>query len=507
MPEVLIRLEPLGENIHVAGGTPLREILFAYGVEFPCGGEARCKRCRVRVIEGHLDEAPSTGILTPRELAEGWRLSCRAVAQENATLEVGQWESSILSDESEIELDHGSCRTGVGVAIDLGTTTLVAQLVDLQTAAVLGVRTALNPQARHGADVMTRVQFALDPSGRDELCRLIRDELGRMVRELACGHRAPAVIHIVGNTVMHHLFCAIDVTPLAHAPFESPAMDAVEFTAQELNWPEAAGATIRFLPNLGGFVGSDILAGILATHIEHSEDLVALVDLGTNGEIVIGNRDGLICASTAVGPAFEGGRISCGMRAATGAISRVELEDGHLRCRVLGGGEARGICGSGLVDAVACGLEMGAVQPNGRIRQPIRLADDLQLTQQDIRQVQLAKGAIAGGLRILLRRAGAQADDVTALYLAGAFGNYIKVASARRIGLLEFPDDIIQPAGNTALLGARRTLFADDNYSGLRAKIEHVPLAADPDFQDEYVSAMAFPAGDNVRELLSPDTA
>jgi uncharacterized 2Fe-2S/4Fe-4S cluster protein (DUF4445 family) len=436
------------------------------------------------VIEGQLDESASTGILSPRELHQGWRLACRAVAHSNVTLEVGQWESSILSDESEFEFTP---RQGVGVAIDLGTTTLVAQLVDLQSGAVLGVRTALNPQARHGADVMTRVQFALEPGGRDVLCSLIRNELDRMVRELVHSSSSPLTCHVAGNTVMHHLFCGIDVTPLSHAPFEPVCIDAVTVQAGSFHF--------QFLPNLGGFVGSDILAGILATHMHHTEELVALVDLGTNGEIVLGHRDRLICASTAVGPAFEGGRISCGMRAATGAISAVDIDDGRMRCRVLGGGPARGICGSGLVDAVACGLAIGAVQPNGRIAQPIRLSDDLQLTQQDIRQVQLAKGAIAGGLRVLLRRMGASADDVTALYLAGAFGNYINVASARRIGLLEFDDDIIRPAGNTSLLGVRRTLFSDDDYTELRAKIEHVPLGADVDFQDEYVDAMGFPAG------------
>ncbi len=494
MADVLIRLEPLGETIPVPGGTPLRDILFAYGVEFPCGGESRCKRCRIRVIEGQLDPSAGAGILTPRELSEGWRLACRSVARTNLTLEVGQWESSILSDDSEVEFSAQlKPRPGLGIAIDLGTTTLVAQLIDLQTAAVLGVRTALNPQARRGADVMTRVQFALEPSGRAELCALIRQELGRMVRELVSGHATPSVIHIAGNTVMQHLFCGVDVTPLAHAPFEPVDMDAITFTGQSLNWPDAADATVRFLPNLGGFVGSDILAGILATGIWHSADVVALVDLGTNGEIVLGNRDRLTCASTAVGPAFEGGRISCGMRAATGAIAAVELDHDGLRCRVLGGGQARGICGSGLVDAVACGLGIGVIQPNGRISRPVRLTDDLQLTQQDIRQVQLAKGAIAGGLRVLLRRLGASADDVSAVYLAGAFGNYINVAAARRIGLLEFDDDIIRPAGNTSLLGVRRTLSADDDYRELRAKIEHVPLAADPDFQDEYVGAMAFP--------------
>jgi uncharacterized 2Fe-2S/4Fe-4S cluster protein (DUF4445 family) len=477
----LIRLEPLGETIAADAGTPLRDVLFSYGVEFPCGGESRCKRCRVRILEGSLADAQSASILPAKEVADGWRLACRASVAGNVTLEVGQWESSVLSDESAFPFTP---RAGFGIAIDLGTTTLVAQLVDLQTASVLGVRTGLNPQARCGADVMTRVQFALCASGRDELRALIRDELGRMVGELAAKHGAPSAVTIAGNTVMQHLFCGYDVTPLSHAPFDPVEMDAVNL----VEW----GTAVRFLPNLGGFVGSDTLAGIVATHMHESEDLVALVDLGTNGEIVLGNRERMMCTSTAVGPAFEGGRISCGMRAATGAIASVALDGERLRCRVLGGGQARGICGSGLVDAVACGLRSGVIRANGRIAQPIALCDGLELTQQDVRQVQLAKGAIAGGMRVLLRRFAATAGEVTALYLAGAFGNYINVASAQRIGLLEFDDDVIRPAGNTALLGAKRALFEDDT-PGLRARIRHVPLGADTDFQEEYVSAMAFP--------------
>jgi uncharacterized 2Fe-2S/4Fe-4S cluster protein (DUF4445 family) len=479
----LIRLEPLGEDLWADAGTPLRDVLFAYGIEFPCGGESRCKRCRVRVIQGDLADFQSERILAPREFAEGWRLACRAAVEGNVTLEVGQWEASVLSDESAFEFIP---KPGLGIAIDLGTTTLVAQLVDLETASVLGVRTALNPQARHGADVMTRVQFALTETGRDELRALIRSELSRMVAELSAGRDAPSVITIVGNTVMHHLFCGFDVAPLAHAPFDPVQMDAVQLA----EW----GTTVRFLPNLGGFVGSDILAGIIAMNMHRSDDLVALVDLGTNGEIVLGNRGRFMCTSTAVGPAFEGGRISCGMRAATGAISSVVLDGADLRCRVLGGAVARGICGSGLVDALACGLESGVIRGNGRISKPIQLVDGLSLTQQDVRQVQLAKAAIAGGMRVLLRRFGAEASQVAALYLAGAFGNYINVASAQRIGLLEFPDDIIRPAGNTALLGAKRSLFEDD-HAEFRRKIVHVPLGADPDFQEEYVGAMAFPTG------------
>jgi len=225
----------------------------------------------------------------------------------------------------------------------------------------------------------------------------------------------------------------------------------------------------------------------------------ALIDLGTNGEIVVGNRQRLLCASTAAGPAFEGARISKGMRAATGAISEVRLESGRLRCRVLGQGEARGICGSGLVDAVAAGLDLGSIRASGRLAagDSFPVTPSVCLTQQDIRQLQLAKGAIAAGLRLLLAQWGIAPDDLERAYVAGAFGNYINYGSARRIGLLKFPPDKVQPAGNTALLGAKLALFDARQYDGayplLLGKIKHVALNEDPSFQDAFVEEMTFP--------------
>jgi uncharacterized 2Fe-2S/4Fe-4S cluster protein (DUF4445 family) len=222
--------------------------------------------------------------------------------------------------------------------------------------------------------------------------------------------------------------------------------------------------------------------------------------LGTNGEIVIGSRERLLCASTAAGPAFEGGRIGIGMRAVTGAIFEVQAVDGEFACRVLGNSAPRGICGSGLVDGIAAALELGMVQPNGRLaggRRNLPLTAALALTQADVRELQLAKGAIAAGVRMLLDRWGASFSDLRVLYLAGAFGNYVNRASARRIGLLEIPPEKIKPSGNTALLGAKLALFLPENeldYKRLRARIEHVPLGSDPQFQDFFVDSMPFPA-------------
>jgi uncharacterized 2Fe-2S/4Fe-4S cluster protein (DUF4445 family) len=471
-----IRLEPLGRTVEVEPGTPLSDVLFAYGVEFPCGGRGRCRKCRVRVLDGEL--ASTADASEP----DGTWLSCRCRTAGDVTLEIAQWETAILADDSPFEFVP---REGYGVAVDLGTTTLVAQLLDLRTAHVLGVRTALNPQTQHGSDIMSRVEFALH-GGAQTLQNLIRGQIDELIRELA-PPEAPARVAIVGNTVMHHLYCGIGVEPLAGYPFETAADGLVDL-----------GAGRRFLPCLGGFVGSDILAGILATRMHRSDKLSVLLDLGTNGEIVVGNRSRLLCCSTAAGPAFEGGRISMGMRAATGAISEVTADGGAFHCHVLGGGAPRGVCGSGLVDAVAVALDLGLILPNGRLAHKAReipIAAPVAITQQDVRELQLAKGAMAAGVDILLERWGATRDDVDLVYLAGAFGNYLNRASARRIGLLAFEPERVEPAGNTALLGAKLALFEDGDFGDVRALVEHVPLGADPEFQERYVDAMAFEAG------------
>jgi len=498
---VRIELLPLGKKLAVQRGAPLQDVLFAQGVEFPCGGRGRCKGCRIKLLEGSLPvTSEDEQKLTRAELTAGWRLACRAQATGDLKIELAQWEAAILADESVFAFRP---QEGWGVAVDLGTTTIVAQLLDLRTGHVLAVQTALNSQAQHGADIMSRVEFAL-AGGLAELVRLIRQQIGGMITELlasAGGDGELKNVVIVGNTVMHHLFCGISVEPLSHYPFV-PANDGLQiFRANELGWNLSGNPTVRFLPCLGGFVGSDILAGILATKLHASELPVALLDLGTNGEIVVGNRQKMLCASTAAGPAFEGARISMGMRAATGAISEVHVQDGQLRCHVLGNVPPRGICGSGLVDAVASGLDLGLVLPAGKLsaNQEWTLEPPVSLTQWDIRELQLAKGAIAAGVRILVQHWGARMEDIVRVYLAGAFGNYIRRSSARRIGLVDFPPEKIQAAGNTALLGAKLALFSldehDGSYSDLRKKIRHISLNEDPGFHEIYVEQMQFPDG------------
>jgi len=467
-------------ELHPRAGQTLADQLFQAGVEFPCGGESACGGCKVRVVEGEVPvTAAMRDALSENEIRGGWRLACCASAAGRVVIEVEQWSLRVLADVARVPIEP---RSGRGAAIDLGTTTLVVQVVDLASGEVLRVETALNPQARYGADVMTRLQYDLGRPG--EMGRLIREALGRML-----GDEPLREVLVAGNTAMHHLFCGVDVAPLTHAPFRSPTLGSYRFESTDVGWPGPA----EFLPCLGGFVGSDLLCGIVATRLDEAEPAQprALFDIGTNGEVVVGSAQGIVCASTAAGPAFEGGRIGAGMRAGIGAIDSVHVRNGGLDCHVIGGGRARGLCGSGLVDAAACGLELGMICANGRLTRAdkrLPLADGIALSQSDIRELQLAKGAMAAGLRKL------SGGGVDKLYLAGAFGNYIREASARAIGLL--PADLpVEPVGNSALRGVRTLLLTPSTRQARLRKIaalaRHVELARDPDFQDLYAEAMA----------------
>ncbi|MCX6903408.1 MAG: 2Fe-2S iron-sulfur cluster-binding protein [Verrucomicrobia bacterium] len=255
---VRIELQPLGKTVTVEKGSPLWDVLFAQGVEFPCGGLGLCRGCRIKVLDGLL---PATTddmrLFSPAEIASGWRLACQAKAEGDLKLELAQWEAAILADHSSV-FDF-TAREGLGVAVDLGTTTVVAQLLDLQTGHVLGIRMALNEQAAHGADVMSRVDLALEDGGLIKLRNLVRGQIGRMIIELlgTTGDQVARLkdVIIVGNTVMHHLFCGLDLTPLSHSPFE-PEDDGLQvFKAADLGWTLLALTRVSFLPCLLTWAG------------------------------------------------------------------------------------------------------------------------------------------------------------------------------------------------------------------------------------------------------------
>ena len=279
-------------------------------------------------------------------------------------------------------------------------------------------------------------------------------------------------------------------------PFETTNNNSVEYLPKDLNWNLQADAKIIFTRPIASFIGSDIYAGIIASGMDKTENLTALIDLGTNGEIVVGDRDKMVCASTAAGPAFEGANIKMGMSAMTGAISSVSLYDENVDYHVIGNQEAMGICGSGLIDAIAVFLQNGKLDAGGAIvneDKQLVIGDRVYLTQQDVREFQLAKGALAAGLQILVDKLGKSLDDITRVFIAGGFGNFINLKNVTQLGMLEVAEYKIQKLGNSSLIGAKMLLFTEDYlFENVLSKIEHISLDADASFQDIFVEKMFF---------------
>ena len=487
-----IRLLPLEKAIQVNDQTPLIDVLHEFGIEFPCGGKGTCGKCKVRLLQGeistteiHREKIAHLGLETD------WRLACFSKCTSNITLEIEQFKHIILADESTFEFTP---QEGFGVAVDLGTTTLVAQLIDLSSAKVLAVETMLNPQQKFGADLISRIQGCLDGHSA-EMTKIIRSSIGTMIELML--NKQPVEIQkvvIVGNTVMQLIFSNCDVSPLSMYPFHTDNLGMKTFNPEELELNFQVNGNIQFYPSIGSFVGSDILAGIAATGIHQKENYTALIDLGTNGEIVIGNKHQIVCASTAAGPAFEGANISMGMRAVTGAISSINLIDGKLETIVIGNTTAKGLCGSALIDAVAILRKLDLIGMFGEINsgeQQIQLHEKVSLSQRDINEFQLAKAAISAGLSILAKNISIDIADLESIYIAGGFGSYINIGNVVATGMIELPEEKIHKMGNTALIGAKLFLFSElEKIEDILSKTRHINLEGDANFQDIYVDKM-----------------
>lgn len=487
-----ISLQPLNKNISVVSGSSLIDVLHEYGVEFPCGGKGTCGTCKVKLLEGCIDiDKNHSQKLKALKLGSDFRLACFSTVKSDITLEISQFDDIILADNTRFDFIP---KKGYGIAVDLGTTTIVVQLIDLKTGHIVDSISDVNPQVRFGGDLISRVQACLE-RGSEELQDLVRKRIGEMIGQtLNANPVTVSKVVLVGNTVMHHIFSGIKVDALSFYPFESPDLKKQYFNSEDLGWNLPVNTSIEFFPSIGSFVGSDILAGIAATKMLEKETLSILIDLGTNGEIVLGNRDRIVCASTAAGPAFEGAKINQGMRATTGAISSVKLDNDKLHCHVIGSVEAKGICGSGLIDTMAILLQQEKIGMFGEINsgeEYIQLTPNVNLTQQDIREFQLAKAAIATGIAILLKNYGIAMDEVSDVFIAGGFGNFLTIKNVLRTGLIDCPEEKITKLGNSALIGAKMFLFEDEAFvQRILNQTSHSNLEGDPDFQDIYIEKM-----------------
>lgn len=476
-----ITVLPRNRILEVANGTNLLSALREAGLapDAPCGGDGRCGKCRV-TVDG-------------REV-----LSCQTVVDRNMTVVLpAPAQEQILTRGIVPVQDGGTYRENKSLAFDIGTTTVAGYLIVEKTGKILAAASAPNPQRAFGADVVSRIRLACD-GHMEELTTIIRDCIAKLTLELcekaACVPAEIGVVSVVGNPVMQQLFFGISVDNLARPPF-APVLTGAETLPASEYIPMLSNASLLVIPNVAGFVGADTVACVMATEMDRREELTLLVDIGTNGEMVLGNRDRLVACATAAGPALEGANISCGMTARPGAIDRV-LPDGSVQ--VIGGREAEGLCGSGLIDAIAVTLEQEKLNSRGKILKgdELTLAERVVLTQEDIRQFQLAKGAIFAGISLLCAHIGAKTEDIARVFLAGAFGSFLNPASACRVGLL--PPELeekITAIGNAAGSGA--VLLARQEGELRRSEkiarqMTYLDLSTHKDFPKAFARGMTF---------------
>ena len=581
---VRVTFKPGSREVWVVSGSSVREALLAAAipVSMPCGGHGRCGRCLVFAegsvsrptaeelrhvpagmkgarlacvarIEGEAEITipPSSRVAISKIAARGKRrctyalrpgvakvyLGGRRVPQVRALLR--KYDLAIddvapdgntrvtlaVAGRETVGIEAGNTsREFYGLALDLGTNTVVASLVDLATGRELGVASATNPQVIHGDDVISRLRFAKTPGGlellRLEMLNLVNGLVEEMAQSLKIDRRRIYLATAVGNTAMQHIFLGVSPVDLGRAPYRARLVGPVETLASKIGLNVHPGARVMMPPVVGGFVGGDLVALVISQGLRGRKRPVVAIDLGTNGEIVLAAGGRLAACSTAAGPAFEGERISSGVRAIDGAIEDVKLTRRGLALSTIGGGRPVGLCGSGLLAAVAELLRWGIIEPGGRLKPRQEVSDPrlaarvvegdsgrgfvlseqppVSLRQGDIREVQLGKAAISSGIKVLCRVVGIDLDQVGEVLIAGSFGSALKASSVRAVGI--FPGRAgarIRVIGNSAIEGAKLLLVSERaraEAERIAVETEHVELFTRADFKDEFYASIGFPS-------------
>lgn len=583
----------------VSAGMSVMAVAADAGLEMegPCGGKGTCGKCRVKLIGQHGEEwvracqtlvnrdlvveIPQAEVLVQRksdlsqsllhvERASGIEKVKIKVAQSSIEYQVSDadrflealgredvklslealralpgalrqhqndgWVSAVFCEDEILAIEAGDTSERLyGLAIDIGTTTVVAALVDLRRGETLATASASNTQNIFGADVIARIEHSTQkPKGLEQLQHRVLQVIHKLITHLATeiGIKEEEIyqVTVVGNTTMSHLFLAVDPANLAPSPFIPGFSRLVSLKAKELGLNIAPQARVYVLPNIAGYVGADTVGVILATELDQKQGIHLAVDIGTNGEIILAVHGKIWTCSTAAGPAFEGAQIQFGMRAATGAIEKVRITEEGLQLQVIGNGEPKGICGSGLLDLVAELVRVGIIEESGRmigaeegadlpsalwqrlrktssansfiLAQACAGQEAVVLTQKDVRELQLAKAAMRAGIEILLSTAGIRYQELDQVLLAGAFGNYVDKYSALALGLLPpVSADQIQVVGNAAGAGAQLALISRavlERSMKIARQVVHVEVSSRSDFQDKFVNALSLT--ENVNE-------
>lgn len=543
MKKFKVTFEPGGGAVEVLKGTTIKEAAMACGImlNMPCGGRGRCGKCLVQIKRGRHSPGPvDEKFIARSKVRSGYRLACLTEVRSDTAIKIpsssllhpkevlveatrkryaldpeirkhyipDQKVTAVFDGDELLGREVGdTTRRLFGMSLDIGTTTVAGSLVDLNKGRRLSVGSRMNEQVLYGDDAVSRISFAqINEDGLKLLNRKVIGTINKVIEETArCARIDREDIYqvtAVGNPVMHHLALSIPPTTLTDPPYGPAITEPFSLQAEGMGIRINPKGVFKFLPLIAGFLGADSVGLILSSRLNKSKDIRLAVDIGTNGEVIMGSGRKLIATSCAAGPAFEGAHIGCGMRAAKGAIESVRIQDGKVILGVIGGGRPIGICGSGLIDTVSALLASGVIDQQGRMR-PDRFnlyrdkTRSIDITQADVREVQLAKGAIRAGIEILKKDLGIEDDEISEALLAGAFGSYIRPESAIRIGLIpDIPLDKIRFIGNAPLMGAELALCsrrAADEAFQISQKVEYINLS-DPrkDFQKEFAKYMRF---------------
>ena len=568
-----LRVYPFQERVTFTPGESVSEILHraGLGLDSPCGGQGVCGQCLIVVHDpGHVPQTPHEA-LSEQDMEQGYRLACQLRPQTALTItilesgrsdhrsegaalsepdkyvssgdiapaaRVGRTADSLIYTYEGIQdsftcFEHTDCSGLYGLALDLGTTTLAASLVCLESGAQLGTLSALNPQVQFGQDVLTRIKHAGDLKGRQELMDCIREGINALARDVCAKAKAlpTEIVDIVvgGNTTMLQICAGIDPSPLGQLPFRVDLKGGRSYPAQEFGLTAHAFARVYIPPIAHAFVGTDVSAGLGAACDFFTPGAAHLyIDVGTNGEMGLSMGGMQMLTSTAAGPAFEGAGLTCGMRAAEGAVERVDFHGEDIAVQTIADvPEPLGICGSGFIDLMHVLVDIGVIDPSGRMKKPeegddlpdkvakrlllrdgkpaFSLAEGVLFTQGDVRKLQLAKAAIRAGMECLLHEAGVSAADLDKISIAGGFGRFLRPPSLQAIGMVP-PDTAakIEFVGNTSRLGCIRLLLDCSRRERLEtdmASVKYLAIAEQPAFMDRFVECIPFPQPDAAKAL------
>ena len=528
-----MQVEPLGISVEMEKGKTIREGLEQVDIrlESPCGGLGSCGSCGVWVQPAaNVPPTPHKNISSSKA-AKGFRLACMAVPEGDITIRLIDryvYDKKQLDQGNRILLHRGrgtgkpagpadgEKRQAKGLAIDIGTTTMGLLLVDLQTGEIMASEAGLNPQTANGFDVVSRIHYANTDQRRQEMATLVQDTLNRFIRD-ACTKasiKAEEIIDICigANTTMLQMAAGMDCASIVRSPFHFSVKGGTDYPASLFGLHVNEAAKVYLPPVMHAFVGTDISAGLLlCPEFFDTEKIVLFIDMGTNGEMCLNVRRNWFTTSTAAGLAFEGMGLSSGMRASDGAVEKVEFTEGKLRFTTIGGKPVKGICGSGIIDFLAVLLKAGFLETSGRMAGPetlgpygrnidgqpaIQYGEGIYLTQKDIRQLQLAKGAVRTGIDMILKKRGMDSQGLDRIYLAGGFGNYLNPFNLEAIKLLPaHTANKIVFCGNTSIEGAALLLTDVKKRSLLESslgRMVYVALAALPEFNTSFVANLDF---------------